>query len=728
MTVPFSNEELRRHWEDYQRQRNQRTSSPSDRAPVTGGAAPEGYGERFTRGLVRSAAQGFPLAPSFADEIEAGVKTGFGLAGDYRAHRDAIRAENAEFAHENPVPAIAAPLVTGLVGGAGLTRMATNAPKLARVLEIMGISPKMSATATQAQRIGSAAKAGAKIGAVAGAGAAPEMSDLLTYVPGGAALGAGFGGAFAAGGELIGGARNLAGQVGRDATQPVGPIRARVQEETPQVAAARKWFARIGKGKTDLDAVEAVLRDGPPDLTVAEAVDIAAGKPLPSGAPRGGSQQGVSGLRIARNVGTIREDIDAGLSERAAEGPAKLMQIRGQATGVTEPMDFQVFKQAEIAKVEPTVERLMQRAYQQPPVADPNIAKITRRLSRMKEFGPEVLRRANTFAEARGETFPASFVSKPQPAKYSTVVGPDGQPIQVAAPTPAQPVPVSVRNVVDLRRGFQEVMDEMEGQIAQGKGSPELFRQMTQMRKSIDAIAKRAGGPALRKADKLWETTMSRIESFQAGQNVERIGTAQGLEAAKGKARDPEGFRIGAASKAQERTAGVVDGESGQLRNPVPQGFGSPTRRARESMGYKNPQDFDATRERVKDIVRDFTTRQRVSGNSATFGNAGEAANEFADNADKVLALMQTPVNPTSSVRLLGEKGAFGLFRGMSGQIADEMGRIGAAGLPNQMPSREALDLLRRLEPGLVKQLERQVARRGLMGGLTARLGQELGQ
>lgn len=702
MTVPFSNEELRRHWEEYQRQRNQRTAAPSDRAPVTGGPVPEGYGKQYTRGLVRAAAQGFPLAPSFADEAEAAVKTGFGLAGDYRAHRDAIRAENADFAHDNPVAAISAPLVTGLVGGAGLTRMATNAPKLARVLEIMGISPKASATATQAQRIGSAAKAGAKIGAVAGAGAAPEMSDVVPYAIGGG-LGGGFlGGTFAAGGEMLGGARNLAGQVGRDATQPVGPIRARVQEETPQIAAARKWFARIGKGKTDLDAVEAVLRDGPPDLTFAEAVDIAAGKPLPSGASRGGSKQGVSGLRIARNVGTIREDIDAGLNERAAEGPAKLMQIRGQATGVTEPMDAGVFKETELARIEPRVKRLYRIARKQPPVSHPNLVKVWNRLGAMREFGPAAQARAETLAAARGEAFPSAAFDSNNP----------------------QAVPVG--NVLDMREGLDEVMREMKTAIEAGKGSPKLYREFERMRKAVDVVAKRAGGPALRKADKLWETTMSRVESFNAGQNVERKGTAQGLEAAKASARDPEGFRIGAASKAQERTAGVVDGESGQLRNPVPQGFGSPTRRARESMGYKNPQDFEATRERVKEIVRDFTTRQRVSGNSATFGNAGEAANEFANDPSKLAALMELPVNPTSSMRLLGEKGAFGLFRGMSGQIADEMGRIGAAGLPNQMPNKDAVELLRRLEPALVKQLERQIARRGLMGGLTARLGQEL--
>ena len=79
-------------------------------------AEDEGYN---VSGLLRTAiGQGAGLG--FGDEIEAGVRTGFGLLGDYSKTRDDIRGDVKDFAEENPMTALAAEIGGGLItGGVG---------------------------------------------------------------------------------------------------------------------------------------------------------------------------------------------------------------------------------------------------------------------------------------------------------------------------------------------------------------------------------------------------------------------------------------------------------------------------------------------------------------------------------------------------------------------------------------------------------------------------------
>lgn len=134
-------------------------------------------------GVLRQGAQGLTLG--FADELEAGARS----LGDetYSGARDRIRAENDAFANENPGTALTAQIVGGLMtggagalrsGGAALARTALRRP-VGRMGELMGT--------------------GAIEGAIAGAGAAEEMTDIpmssLGGAVGGAMLGAGMRGA-----------------------------------------------------------------------------------------------------------------------------------------------------------------------------------------------------------------------------------------------------------------------------------------------------------------------------------------------------------------------------------------------------------------------------------------------------------------------------------------------------------------------------------------------------
>ncbi len=208
-------------------------------------------GEDIMRGGLSGALLGF------GDEARAGV---YGLlsklGGDdfsqnYRAYRDAERAELDRFRRQHPGAAIASELggglMTGFAGGAGTARAA--AAPLAR------LAAKPFAT-----RAAAATGAGAAGGAVAGAGNAPELAD----VPGEMALGA-----------LIGaplGAVPVVASAARATKQAATPLRAserqlrralKRDELTPQQAVAklrkmgpRAMLADVGENlRTELEGL-----------------------------------------------------------------------------------------------------------------------------------------------------------------------------------------------------------------------------------------------------------------------------------------------------------------------------------------------------------------------------------------------------------------------------------------------------------------------------------------
>ena len=88
------------------------------------------FGDRF-----RELAAG--LTFEFGDEIEAGIKTGFGTNGDYTAKRDEIRAEMEQFRDNNRGEAlawnVAGSLPTALIPGLGMAKAAQGASLLSKV-------------------------------------------------------------------------------------------------------------------------------------------------------------------------------------------------------------------------------------------------------------------------------------------------------------------------------------------------------------------------------------------------------------------------------------------------------------------------------------------------------------------------------------------------------------------------------------------------------------------
>jgi hypothetical protein len=130
----------------------------------------------YAANLARMGGQGLLLG--FGDEIEAGLRTGFGFAGDYGKTRDDIRENIDDFRAANPKTALAAEIGGGLLtGGVGGARAAGSVlgRKLINKVGTAGFGGTVGATE----------------GAIAGVGAGRDSSERLT----GGLVGLGLGGA-----------------------------------------------------------------------------------------------------------------------------------------------------------------------------------------------------------------------------------------------------------------------------------------------------------------------------------------------------------------------------------------------------------------------------------------------------------------------------------------------------------------------------------------------------
>ena len=155
--------------------------------------------------LARAVGQG---AWSFGDEIEAGIRTGFGFLGDYDATKEQINSEIAQAYDQNPLAMNAVELASGFLIPGG---------NIARGVKVGNMALKglrQADTITDAARIG--AVNGLANGAVDGLGrsdfsedgAVGTLTKIGTGALGGTVLGAGFGAGLPALARAVKGARD----------------------------------------------------------------------------------------------------------------------------------------------------------------------------------------------------------------------------------------------------------------------------------------------------------------------------------------------------------------------------------------------------------------------------------------------------------------------------------------------------------------------------------------
>jgi len=622
------------------------------------------------KGTARQVGQGATFG--FADEIEAGARRVLPLSPSdhgksYEDIRNGIRDDNQQFTQDHPYVAIGANVAGGALTGGALLKAAKSAPVIARALNASGLVPKAEATATMGQRIGAGMKAGGAAGALSGAGVADELSDVPMSAGLGGLGGVAAGGLFTGGAEVFRGARNLAAGVAQRGQS--GPIRRVIQAESPEMGGARRVLSSLGRGNATVDDLAASSLTAPQDAALAELVP---------------DNQGVRSLRIARNVGRERDAIDKSLGERAAEAPSRYAQTIANESGVPDGMDAKSVAQKAKDAVSTRVEELFGKAYAQPDVSAKPILKTVEKLNSLK-LGREALSRAGELSNASDAL----------------------QNIDPQNPT------ISVANLHYLRQGLDYALD-----IAEHDGDAQMVRILSEQRNTVDRAFKSAGGKLARRADRLWEQANATGESFALGEQSQAAKTKQGMVRLKMDARDPQAFQQGAASKQLQGVDLTPDGGGGQTRNPVMSTVGSKTVRARSSLGYGNAEKFGNVRKEAENIVSQNRTRNAVSGNSTTAANFSEMADEFMSDPGKMIS---AAVNPMSLPRVILERVWQGGSKGINAAQATEMGKLLSAGLPGQMTRDEAIAILRRMEPALVKQLERQLVTRGATSGAAVR-------
>lgn len=153
--------------------------------PQQGGRDGDGVFEKIDAG-VRGAADMLTLG--FADEIAAGLSTGFGTLGDYDEALAEQRAVDRFDEQENPYARLAGQVGGGLTGGVGLAK--SGATLVGRQV------PRLSAVAPKATATGLAAAEGAAYGGAYGFGSGEGAEDRVRDAKIGAGTGAVMGAAF----------------------------------------------------------------------------------------------------------------------------------------------------------------------------------------------------------------------------------------------------------------------------------------------------------------------------------------------------------------------------------------------------------------------------------------------------------------------------------------------------------------------------------------------------
>jgi len=198
-------------------------------------------------GGARAVGQGLSLG--FGDELEAGLRTGFGFLGDYDKTVKDVRGNIKDFREENPYGSLALELGGGLLtGGLGAGRASASA--LGRKI-----------LASRAGNTGLGATIGATEGAIAGAGSADgDLGDRAV----GALAGGALGGAF---GATLPSVINLGGNALNRGAYAVGLK----SDDAIQKGADQKTLQAFNRAKLTPDDVQRSLDDAViPDTMIAD--------------------------------------------------------------------------------------------------------------------------------------------------------------------------------------------------------------------------------------------------------------------------------------------------------------------------------------------------------------------------------------------------------------------------------------------------------------------------
>jgi hypothetical protein len=581
----------------------QRELSKQQAAPQPAAAKPAmGMGD-IAKGVARSAL-GQGLGFQFGDEIEAGFRTGFGKLGDYKATRDQIRSEQAEFADQYPGLSIPAEIGGAIIPSAAALIASGGAAA-------PGVAARM---APLGARVARAAAAGAASGAVTGAGAAPEMED----VPAAAGLGAGVGTVVGGAIPAVGAGMRALGSRAVDVLET--PIRAMAENAPPPLPGSANPFQRAVRTATNAPALAAQkLTAGPLDrraqrraegklmqaLADDELTPEMAAQRLEAmqarGAPGAVADVGEENLlelantaylipgQGRRRVAEFFQGRVQGASGRLAEGVEKTSRSKLQNIN-------QVVRQID-ADRKPPAKLLYEEAYAHGPVQlnEDGINLLLTSDARKAWF--EGLRRSRleAFTDADKKPLPALF----RVTKYN-----DGEETIELLRDP------TVRDIDVVKRGFDALIG-----AAQRNEDADLARILTGAKNTLVTQVD-VQAPAYKKARQFWGGQQGLMDALESGKRFLRGGADDFEDTLAGLNPDERDmYRLGAANAIAE-----------QLRRREGRAVAvniltDPTAQQRLRKLYPDEESFEMLRSMVEDELRMAGPYARMTRQSQTAQN-----------------------------------------------------------------------------------------------------------
>jgi len=534
-------------------------AKPTGKATVSGGARTVGQG----------------LSLGFGDEIEAGLKTGFGFLGDYSKERDKIRGDIKDFKKAAPA------LSFGLELGGGLL---TGGVGGARTLGAMLGKKGMQKLATQGVK-GKAkmgAGLGATEGAIYGAGTGEDAASRI----GGAVIGGGLGGA-------LGGALPVAGGLLKGTGQRLGVVSGMTGKKGLEDIGDRKIIEALQQDKLTVQQIQDLVNAGKVNNKMLADFGGVATQRLLRGAG-GASMEGAN---------TMTKRLEKRAVESANEVADNLGGMLVNNRTALETVDDIIARQKSAGN------SLYDSAFKTSSGSAVTVP-ITKTLTNMMKLPgfDRAVNQAQQLAKLEGKPFnfnPKSKSVRLQDLHYIKM-GLDDV-LDFAKTDKSLGIGGVTRNaLLQRRKDFIKILDDSAPK-ANGKSTYETARNTY------------AGEFALRNSvedgTKIFQTS-----KFPSAESIKR-------HVAKLTDSELESFRVGVVDSVKQKLFSRTD-----RANPYKAIFGNKELREKLRATFKNESQFKAFEKRMEEISNQFKTRERtgVFQGSRTAG-MGEDINNLVD-------------------------------------------------------------------------------------------------
>lgn len=511
----------------------------------------------------RAGLQGLSLG--FGDEAEAGLRTGFGLLGDYDKTVGDIRKDIKDFREENPLTSLGLELGGGLLtGGLGAARAAGTAlgRNLLRKYGTVGFGGAVGATE----------------GAIAGVGAGEDLGSRVTGGLVGGTLGGGLGAAIP---SVISAGKGVVDRV-------TLPFRG---DKAIQTASDKKIVQGIERS----------------DKTVEDVIDEVKGTPNAMIADTGtGTQRLTRGAVGVSGEGSeiASKNLDErmlGLGDEIADDINKVFNVNRSSSDVLE----EISDKQRLSAADDYKKAFFETPEETPFFRDPSGSGLTSRdlpplpregtISDISEFidlpfFKQAYDKAKSLASLQGEPLP----------KFKDLKGDN-----------VANNPISVKQLHFIKLGIDEFIDVGKRQGSFGR---QLQREILNKRQQfIDKIDDLSNG-FYKKANAKFAGDMRLKEAVEDGKNFLKLKPEEiDKRIAKLSDSEKQGYLVGVADAIKNSVDSAPD-----MANVAARIFGTPKKRKQLEALFPNKKAFEQFEKRMKARINQVKTRTTVNVGSRT--------------------------------------------------------------------------------------------------------------